>query len=55
MKDRRRKLPHMPLFTGAESAPYYVPETMLEAMTRDLEAWRLAKAAIAKAKRTQGG
>jgi len=52
MKDRRKKTsPNMPRFTGAESVPYYAPETMLEAMTRDLEAWKLAKAAIEKAKR----
>jgi hypothetical protein len=37
--------------TGNERAPYHVPtpETLLETMQRDLEAWMVAKAAIAKA------
>ena len=41
-----------PLTTGSEPAPYRVParESLIDAMTRDLEAWRLAQAAIAKAR-----
>ena len=41
-----------PLTTGPGPAiPYHVaPEPLLEAMTRDLEAWKLARAAIGKAR-----
>ena len=43
---------NMPLTTGPERAPYHVraPESLTEAMSRDLQAWQAAKAAIAKAK-----
>lgn len=40
------------LMTGRESAEYHAnhPETLLELMSRDLEAWRAAKGVIEKAK-----
>ena len=42
-----------PMSTGREKAQYVVapPETLTGRMKRDLAAWRLAKAAIAKAKK----
>ena len=43
-----------PVTTGPGPAiPYHVPapETLLDAMSRDLEAWTLARAAICKARR----
>lgn len=42
-----------PLTTGPERAPYHVPapETLVDAMSRDLKAWELAKAVVGKARR----
>lgn len=44
--------PDAPMSTGGERAEYKVapPETLMGRMKRDLEAWELAKAAIAKAR-----
>mgnify|MGYP003576161309 CR=1 FL=1 len=43
-----------PLSTGPEPAPPYhvpAPETLVDAMKRDLAAWEMARAAIEKARR----
>ena len=53
MNERRRHAsqPPVPLTTWSPPPPYHVaaPDTLLDLMQRDLDAWIAAKAAIAKA------